>query len=59
MDMRNFFNKYGLEKSIELFNINHPFMSTQDYKGFDDLLQYMEIDIDCCDFKYLINKNRN
>ncbi|MEX6585194.1 hypothetical protein AB6L40_01275 [Paraclostridium bifermentans] len=57
--MRNFLNEYGLEKSIELFNINHPFMSTQDYKGFDDLLQYMEINIDYCDYKYLMNKNRN
>lgn len=59
MDIRNFLNEYGLEKSIELFNINHPFMSTQDYKGFDDLLQYMEIDIAYCDCKYLMNKNRN
>lgn len=59
MDIRNFLNEYGLEKSIELLNINHPFMSTQDYKGFDDLLQYMEINRCYCDCKYLMNKNRN
>lgn len=59
MDMRNFLNEYGLEKSIELFNINHPFMSTQDYKGFNGLLQYMEINRCYCDCTYLMNKNRN